>query len=51
MIIMKGEEGAIKERMATYLEDLMSDAELYSCELTRVFLGVWLKQLEQRRTT
>ena len=41
MIIMKGEDGALKERMTTHLEDL-SDAKLYSSESTRAFNGVWL---------
>ena len=49
--IIKGEEEAIKERMATHLEDLMSDAELYGWEQTRVLHGVWLNQLELGRTT
>ena len=43
MIIMKCEEGAINERMATDLEDLKSDTKLYS-------YGAWLNQLEQWRT-
>ena len=51
IIIMNSEEGAIKERISTLLEDLMSDAELYGWECTRVFHGVWLNQLEQGRTT
>ena len=51
MIIGMGEERAIKERMATNLEDLMSDAELYGWEGTRAFHTVWLNQLEQGRNT
>ena len=35
LIVMKGEEGAIKEKMATHLEALISDAELYSWERVR----------------
>ena len=51
MIIMKGDEGAIKKRMATHLENMMSDAELYGWKITRTFHGVWLNQLEQGRAT
>ena len=29
LIIMKGEEGATKDKMATHLEELMVDLELY----------------------
>ena len=51
MIIMKGEVGAIRERMATPLEDLISNAELYGWEWTRDFHCVWPNQLEQGRFT
>ena len=32
LIVMKGEERAIRAKMATHLEELMEDAELYSWE-------------------
>ena len=41
MVTLNGEEGVINERMATHLEDLMSDAKLYGWEWTRAFHGVW----------
>ena len=51
LVIMEGEEGAIRQRMASHLEELMSDAELYGWECTRTFHGIWLNQLEQGRCT
>ena len=47
---MKGEEGAMRQRIASYLKGLMSDAELYGWEFT-TFHGIWLNQLEQDRYT
>lgn len=51
LVIMKGEEGAIRQRMASHLKELMSDAEVYGWEHTRTFHSVWLNQLEQGRCT
>ena len=48
---MKGEEGAMRQRMASHLKELMLDAELYGWECTRTFHGIWLNQLEQDRYT
>ena len=47
MIIIKVEEGDIKESMATDVEDLLSGAKLYGWECTREFHGVWLSHLKQ----
>ena len=47
LLVIKSEVGAIKEKMATHLEELMSDAELYSWERVRAHHRVWLNQLEQ----
>ena len=49
LIIMKREEGAIKDKMATHLEELMEDSELYGCQKQKVraFYSVWLNQIEQ----
>ena len=49
MIVMVGEEVAIKKTMAAHLKELMSKAEVYGWECTRAFHGVWLNQLEQGR--
>ena len=46
-IVMKGEEGAIKDKMATHLEELMADTELYGWQRVRAYHRVWLKQREQ----
>ena len=34
-----------------YLQDLISDAEVYSWELVRAFHAIWLQQREQGRVT
>ena len=51
MIIMEGEEVAIKERMTSHLKELMSDADLYGWGRTRAIHGVWLNQLQLRKYT
>ena len=51
MIIMEGDGMAIKERMASHLKELMSDAELYGCEWTRAFDSIWLNKMEHGRCT
>ena len=47
LIVMKGEEEAIRSKMATHLEELMCYAELYGWKRVRLYHGVWLNQLEQ----
>ena len=37
----------VKAKMASHLEELMGNAELYGWERVRAFHGVWLNQLEQ----
>ena len=51
LIVMEGEEVAIKEKMAPHLKELMLDTQLYGWEHTRTFHGVWLNQLEQGMCT
>ena len=51
MVIMEGEERAIKGRMASHLKELKSGAELYGWDRTRAFHGIWLNKLEQGRCT
>ena len=43
---MKGEKETVRVKMASHLEDLMGDAEIYGWEKVRAYHGVWLKQLE-----
>ena len=45
LIIMKDEEEAIKDKMATHLEELICNAQLYGWEGVRAFHGVWFNQL------
>ena len=40
MIIMEGEEGAIKERIASHLKELMSETEVYVWDCTRTFHSI-----------
>ena len=47
IITMEGEEGPIRQKMATHLNELMSDAELYGW----AFHSIWLNQLEQGQCT
>ena len=47
VIVMKTEEGAIKDKMATHLEELIADSELYGWERVRAYHRVLLNQLEQ----
>ena len=47
LIVMKGEEEAIRAKMATHLEELMSDSELYGWDRVKAYHRVWLNQLEQ----
>ena len=47
LIVMKDEKEAVRVKMASYLKDLMGDAELYGWERVRDYHGVWLNQLEQ----
>ena len=47
LIIMKGEGVAIKDNMATHLEELMTDSELYSWQRVTAYHSVWLNQIEQ----
>ena len=51
LILMEGEEMTIKERIASHLQELMSDAELYGWECTRAFHSILLNQLKQGRCT
>ena len=44
LIVMKGKEETIRARMATNLEELMSDAALYGWERVRVHHRVWLNK-------
>ena len=48
---MKGEEGAIKDMMATHLDELMVDSELYGCERVRSYQSMWVNQPEQGLAT
>ena len=50
-IVMKGDVGAIMEKMATHLDELMNDAELYGWERVRAYHRVRLNQLEQGQVT
>ena len=47
LIVMKGEKGAVRAKMASHLADLMGDVELYGWERATAYHGVWLNQLEQ----
>lgn len=47
LIVMKGEERAIKEKMATHVEEIMGGTELYGWERVKVYHSVSLNQLEQ----
>ena len=51
LTIMDTEEGLVKKQMATHLQDLMLDAQLYGWEMTRTFHCVWLNQIEQGHCT
>ena len=44
---MKDEKEAVRAKMASHLEDLMEDVELYGWERVRAYHIVWLNQLEQ----
>ena len=48
---MKGEESATKDKMATHLDELMQDSELYGWQKVRAFHSVWLNQIEQGRAS
>ena len=47
LIVMRGEEGTTKDKMAIHSEELMSDSGLYGWEKVRAYHGVWLNQLKQ----
>ena len=47
LIVMSGEKETVSAKMASILEDLMGDVELYGWERIRAYHGVWLNQLEQ----
>ena len=51
LIVMRCEMEAVRAKMASHLEDLMGDLELYVWERVRAYHGVWLNQLEQGRAT
>ena len=51
MIPVEGAEVAIKERIASHLQELMLKTELDGWEHTIAFHGIWLDQLEQGRCT
>ena len=47
LIVMEGEKHAVKSKMASHLQDLMADTELYGCDKVRALHAVWLNKLEQ----
>ena len=47
LIVVKGEEGVIKDKMATYLEQLKVDSELYGWEKFRTYNSVWMNNIDQ----
>ena len=47
LIVMRGEKEGVRAKMASHLEDLMGDSELYGWERVRAYHGVWLNQVEQ----
>ena len=51
LIVMESKEADIKVKMAAHLKDLMSDAQVYGWDRTKVFNGIWLNQFEQGRCT
>ena len=40
LIVLKGVEGAIKDKMATHLEESVADPELCGCERVRAVCGL-----------
>ena len=51
LIIMEGENQAVKSQMAHHLQKLMADTVLYECDKVRVFHAMFLNQLEQGQAT
>ena len=51
MQVMEAEKPAIRPLMATHLQELMGDAELYGWESVRTFHVVWLQQLDHDMVT
>ena len=49
LIVMEGENKAIRSNMASRFKELMSDSELYGWDKVRTHNTVWLNQLEQGR--
>ena len=47
LIVMKAETVAVRAKMATHLQELMGDTEIYGWERVRAYHGVWLNKLEQ----
>ena len=47
LIVMRGKKETITAKMASHLEELMGDSELYGWERVRAYDGVWLNQLQQ----
>ena len=48
---MEGEKEDIRSKLASHLQDLISDSELYGWFKVRVNHAVWLNQLEQGRVS
>ena len=44
---MDVQDSSVKQKMGDHLKHLMSDAEMYGCDKTHAFHGVWMKQIEQ----
>ena len=44
LIVMKWEEGAVKDKMAANLEELMADLDLYGWQNVRAYHSVWPSQ-------
>ena len=51
LIVMDSEVSDHKVKMAAYLKDLISDAQLYCWDRIQAFHGFWLNQLQQGRCT
>ena len=51
LIVIRGEEGHTKDKMAVQLEELMSDCNLCGWERVRPYHSVWLNQIEQGELT
>ena len=47
LIVMEDEKEAVRDQMASHLQDLMSDSELYGWNKVQTYHAVWINQLEQ----